>query len=121
MGSALIRIAAVKAAHPNHRSTHPLRVRLSDAEALELARQVAANPGKFELRDVGTKADGSAKPTLTEASEQLVAHMKSPALEDHATHAEHVARLDTRSKLRAALWEYLDGLVIDGVEVVEER
>lgn len=120
MGSALQRIAAVKAAHPKHRGAHPLRVRLSDVEGIELARELIATPTLATLRDVGLDSNGSAKPTLEQAAEDLEKQLavKEP---EGTTHAERVAHLEKTTRVRNCLWEHLEGLVIDDVEVIEER
>src|SRR4051812_37671140 len=105
MGLPLQRIAAVKAAHPNHRSAHPLRVRLNDQEALALVGEIVANPTAFVLRDVGLKADGTPKPSLAVVAEQLATDLALPALAPDATHAEQVTRLTDRTQIHNALWE----------------
>jgi hypothetical protein len=139
MGSAVDRIAALKQAHPTHRGEHALRARLSDREAIEVARELdpparedengqriepAAKSDQMagvQLRTLELRSDGTAKPTLQEAADALEAILDEPALPEDATHAEQESRMALRSIRHRELWEHLEGLVVDGVELVEER
>ena len=142
MASTLLeRLEALKAAHANHKEIHPLRLRLSDRDAIALVNQIhpregqdeqgnptpapAADPklSELELRDVGTQADGKPKPTLQEAANQLEEFLDKTPFPDATTapHAEIAAWMERKQKLHQALWDHLEGLTIDNVELIEER
>ena len=133
MGTVTDRIAALRAANPNHDAAHPLRLRVSDTEVLELVKEIfpegldenAPHPNipfqRLHLNEVGAKANGDPKPTLMEAAEALEEFMEKPAPGTTATHAQLREWVERKTALLQDVWEHLEGITVADVELIQER